>query len=131
MIVEPVAAEHVLQEPIAAVPVMTTPAVEAPVVSIFTPVPDMSETFAPVVDTPVIQEVSNVAETFTPANVAETFTPAPEIPLIQQESHVAEPSDSAMDATASAAAVPTATQVAAPEPQKGGFFKRMFGRFQK
>jgi hypothetical protein len=112
---------------------------EAPVVSVSTPVPDISETFVPVLDAPVVPEdthvaetftPANVAETFTPANVAETFTPAPETPLIQQESHLAESSTPAMDA-ASAPVAQTETQVAAPEPQKGGFFKRMFGRFQK
>jgi hypothetical protein len=152
LIIETVAAEPVFQEPITAVPAMTTPAAEASVVSVSKPVPDISETFVPVIDAPVVQEDVHAAETFTPApetftpapetftpapetftpaNVAETFTPAPETPLIQQESHLAESSTPAMDAAAGAPVIQTETQVAAPEPQKGGFFKRMFGRFQK
>jgi hypothetical protein len=130
MIVEPIVAEPVLPEPIAAVALMTIPAVEAPVTSIFNPLPNAAETFTPISDIPMIQEDAHV-ETFTPANVAETFTPAPDTPLIQQEANVAQPSAPTMDAVASAPALQTATLVAEPETQKSGFFKRIFGRFQK
>jgi hypothetical protein len=128
--VEPVAAECFLPEPIATVPIMTTPAVETPVVSIVAPAPDAVEAFTPIPDTNVIHE-AYVAEAFTPApDVAEAFT-APDTPMIQQEAHVAEPSAPAMDAASSAPALQTATQAAETEPQKRGFFKRVFGRFQK
>ncbi|MDA4114351.1 MAG: hypothetical protein OK474_09920, partial [Thaumarchaeota archaeon] len=63
--------------------------------------------------------------------VAETFTPAPDTPMILQEANVPDPSAHTMDAASSASDFETATQVAETEPQKRGFFKRVFGRFQK
>jgi hypothetical protein len=149
LIAEPAAAEQVFAEPVAAILVMTAPAVEAPVASVFTPVPDRAETFTSVPDTPVIEEEAHVSETFAPTNVSETFAPtnvsetfAP-TPVgaetfisasdasLTQDTHATEPSAPATDTIASAPVVQTATQVSETEPQKKGFFKRVFGRFQK
>jgi hypothetical protein len=157
LIAETAAAEPVFAEPVADIPVMTAPAVETPVASVFIPVPDAAETFTSVPDTPSIEQEAHVSETFAPTNVSETFAPtnvsetfAPTnvsetfaTPVgaetfisasdtsLTQDTRVTEPSAPATDATVSAPVIQPATQVSETEPQKKGFFKRVFGRFQK
>ena len=139
LVAETAAAEPVFAEPVAAIPVMTAPAVEAPVASVFAPVPDVAETFTSVPDTPVIEQEAHVSETFAPTNVSETFaTPVGAETFISasdasltNDTRATEPSAPVTDAIASAPVVQPAAQVSETEPQKKGFFKRVFGRFQK